>query len=215
MALDRGHRNFYENDLGDMQLDAVMDDAKHLVEELEAMRHQPRRPYTIHAGDARNQGVVRRLTGTEYALPVMRRNGFINEDQRKEQESKWGQPPEVPPDEEEGTRPTESRRPPPTGGAPATALPVPAPQDTIRVILPEAGRPVGLLNPISDLDTGATTFLESTKPPKNAILSIALGDPASSKPRPAANPVKPPRKKSRRVRTGPQRLPSGRRDSRR
>ena len=75
-----------------------------------------------------------------------------------EEELAWGQPPQVPPDEEEGTRPTESRRPHPTGGAPATVLPVPAQQDTSLVILSEAGRPVGRLNPISDLYTGTATF---------------------------------------------------------
>ena len=68
LALAAGHRNFYENDVNEIQLTLALDVATEVVEELEGMRHRPPQPFTISTRS--EQGMVRRLTGTEYAFPT-------------------------------------------------------------------------------------------------------------------------------------------------
>lgn len=64
-------------------IQTVMDAAKHMVEVLEALRNEPMLPF--HRCRGATQGVVRRLTSTEYALPVTSNHGFINAEGPSEQ----------------------------------------------------------------------------------------------------------------------------------
>ena len=107
LALDKGHRNFYENDITEIQIDLAINEANEVVEELERLRHLDPRPYTISSQT--EQAMVRRLTGTEYAYPTTRR--FINQERLNERRAKWGKPP----DEGDGhatDHPTPDQRPP-------------------------------------------------------------------------------------------------------
>ncbi len=111
LALAAGHRNFYENDVNEIQLDV----AAEVVEELEGMRHRPPQPFTISTRS--EQGMVRRLTGTEYAFPTTRRRGFVNDERLRERRSRWGEPP--------GESEPIARLPQPLVGGPSVAIPLP------------------------------------------------------------------------------------------
>lgn len=91
-GMDKGHINFYENDLQEFLVTNIVNrDAPKLADDLEGLRHRPMQSYTIATGDTDNQGVVRRLTGTAYA-PTTREHGFINAERLREQQAKWGVP---------------------------------------------------------------------------------------------------------------------------
>ncbi len=123
-----GHQNFYENEAGEEIIDDLLNDVGRLVDDLEDLRHRPPQSYTITSEDEdkRVRAAVRRLTGTEYALPVTR-VGFINYDRLREDQRKWGAPPPSPEEngeEDTGGNPTPPPG-PPLGGAPGGALPTP------------------------------------------------------------------------------------------
>ena len=88
----RGHTNFYENGSDEERVRALVHEARRLVDDLEDLRHRPAQWYTIAEDDTDTQARIRRLTGTQYALPATSL-GFINEARLREKQAKWGVPP--------------------------------------------------------------------------------------------------------------------------
>ena len=180
---EANHVNFYHNRQPSPEIRRNIEQARRLVDDLEGLRQQSPRPYTIE--NSTDAATVYRLTGRNYqgSIPVTEQRGFINEARLMERSSKWGQhPPDTP--EGEGGGAPEARRQPPGGGAPPTVL--------------VQGASLALR-----LDIGAADLLESPKPPSNDVLFLGATKVAE---RPKAS-----LSKRRGHRAGGHRLPSGHR----
>ena len=211
-AIDLFHQNFYENVHRDRALQGAIGSARRLVNDLEEIRQKEPQTFTIENKD--DQGTVTMLTGVEYPLEETRGKGFVNIPTPTRPARVRRRRPRDPDDYRTGGS-AARRRPPPTSGAPSAALPVPGSEHEGRVKPPTPERPTGQINPMTDIDTGATSFLDEPKPPKNeTLMGIRTGgSPPAARPR-ASAPSQHTRSRQAR-RGGAHRLPSGRRDRRR
>ena len=223
-TIDGFHRNFYENERSTDSIQAAIGSARRLVDDLEEMRQKEPQPFTIE--NESDQRTVTMLTGVEYPLEETREEGFVNIPRPDRPAHPRGRRRRRDPGDYRTGGSATRAGPPPTSGAPAAALPMPAPENTTsQVMRPEqqhsaqirVDKPSGKLSgqrapyPFA-IDIGATVLLE--EPKQDGIGNILSGHvPKGKRARPVA--VKTRRsKKSGRVRSGQQRLPSGRTDRR-
>ena len=205
-TIDGFHRNFYENERSTDSIQAAISSARRLVDDLEEIRQKEPQPFTIE--NESDQRTVTLLTGVEYPLEETREDGFVNISRparpaRPRSRRRRDQ------DDYRTGGSTVRRRPPPTSGGPSAALPIPAPEDT-SLTPPSASQ----TNPVTDLDTGATIFLDSPKPPTNNIILMGMQPGAGRAERPRVVTI--PRHKGRgRASSGGPRMPSGHKDRRR
>lgn len=208
------HRNFYRNDMPSGDIRQGIAQARAYVEELEALRRSGPRPYTVES--EHDQRTIENLTRIKPAMLETSERGFNNPRHLRRRRVQWGKGPTDTDHLTNGG--TGSRRKGPKGGGAAPVMrPVPQPQQHTTGVVPTPARPAGQINPLTDIDTGATTFLDAPRPPKaDALLGIQAGSaPPAARPQASAPPASQ-RPRRHQVRGSAYRgLPSGRRERRR